>query len=176
MMVRKTKRFIIISHLIIFMGILSACQTMIHSSSGTTTTVIMVRHAERTSFGGKLTSLGRKNAQALANAIGDMKIDAIYSPDLERNLKTVEPLAEHLGIKVSKVEGDPDTHDVAITLIGKHAGKTVLWVGNTTNLPDIYYSLGGEGESPVKYGDLFILTVPDKGTTKVVKKTWGQRK
>ncbi len=65
---------------------------------------------------------------------------------------------------------------MAITLIEDHPGKTVLWVGNTSNLAGIYYELGGEGESPVKYGDLYILRVPDKGKTQVEKKTWGDNK
>ncbi len=172
----KIKRFIFLSFLVVFIGILSGCETMIHSSSGTTTTVIMIRHAERTSYGGELTALGRKNAQALVKAIGDMKIDAIYSPDLARNLKTVQPLAKQLGIKISTVKDDPDTDSMVLTFIQERAGQTVLWVGNTTNLVDIYNLLGGRGEPPVKYGDLFILSVPDKGTTRVVKKTWGDRK
>lgn len=175
-MFTKTKRFMFVSYLVVAIGILSGCETMIHSSQGTTTTVIMIRHAERTSFGGKLTALGRKNAEALVKAVDDMKIDAIYSPDLARNLKTVQPLAKHLGIKISTVEDDPDTDNVVLTFLQEHAGQTVLWVGNTTNLLDIYSLLGGRGEPPVKYGDLFILSVPDKGTTRVVKKTWGDRK
>ena len=175
-MFNKTKRLILLGSLLIFMGLLSACETMLHSRPGTTTTVIMIRHADRTPSGSELTPRGRKNAKALVAAIGDMKIDAIYSPDMVRNLDTVKPLAKHLAIKVTKVSDEPNTHDIAITFTGEQSGKTVLWVGNTTNIPGIYYALGGKGESPVEYGDLFILTVPDKGNTKVDKRTWGDNK
>ena len=175
-MITKTKRLIFFGYLVLFIGVLSACNTMIHSRPGTTTTVIMIRHADRTPSGLELTQRGQKNAQALVAAIGDMKIDAIYSPDLVRNLDTVRPLAKHLGIKITTVSDEPTTDDVVLTFIEEHSGQTVLWVGNTSNLPGIYHLLGGKGASPVKYGDLFILTVPDKGTTKVVKKTWGNNK
>jgi hypothetical protein len=149
---------------------------MIHSQPGTTTTVIMIRHAERTASGGQLTELGQQNARGLVNEIGSMKITAIYSPDLYRNLATVNPLARHLVINITKVKDDPNEQDIVIDIMNKHAGKTVLWVGNTTNLPGIYSLLGGTGEPPVRYGDLYIITVPDKGLSTVVKKRWGKRK
>ena len=175
-MITKTTKLTLAGYLLVLLGLLSACETMIHSRAGTTTTVIMIRHADRTPSGSALTPRGHKNAKALIAAIGDMKIDAIYSPDLVRNLDTVRPLAKHLGIKINKVSDEPNTHDIALTFTEEHPGKTVLWVGNTTNLPGIYYSLGGEGEPPVKYGDLYILRVPDKGKTQVEKKTWGDNK
>ena len=175
-MFNNFKKIILLGYVVLFVGGLSACQTPLHSNSGTTTTVIMVRHAERTSFGFELTERGYENAQALVGAIGGMKIDAIYSPDLVRNLDTVRPLADHLGIKIKTVSDEPIEDDIVFTFVQEHAGQTVLWVGNTTNLPGIYNLLGGKGEPPVKYGDLFIVSVTDKGTTKVVKKTWGNNK
>ena len=62
------------------------------SKPETATTVILIRHAERDNFF-NLTDLGRKHAAALADAVGDMGIAAIYSPNLERCLDTVKPLA-----------------------------------------------------------------------------------
>ena len=60
------------------------------SPPGTTTTVILVRHAERAKEQGEsaLTPAGRQRAQALVAAIGDKKITAIYSPDRGRNRET----------------------------------------------------------------------------------------
>jgi hypothetical protein len=50
----------------------------------------------------------------------------------------------------------------------------VLWVGNVSgNLQVIYRRLGGSGMGPVEYGDLHILTIPDKGPVGVVKKRYG---
>jgi hypothetical protein len=37
----------------------------------------------------------------------------------------------------------------------------------------VYYLLGGTGTGPVGYGDLHILTIPDKGPVKVFKTRYG---
>ena len=68
--------------------------------SETTTTVILIRHAERDNFF-NITAQGLERAKALIDTVSDMGITAIYSPDLERNLDTVRPLARHLGIDIT---------------------------------------------------------------------------
>jgi hypothetical protein len=57
----------------------------------------------------------------------------------------------------------------------------VLWVGNKSpvgiwggNLKEIYLRLGGTGDPPAKYDDLFVITVPDQGTVQVEKTTYGK--
>ncbi|MGD2117707.1 MAG: histidine phosphatase family protein [Chromatiales bacterium] len=152
---------------------LAGCSTAIKSPEGTTTTVILVRHAERTTFTKVLTEAGKKRAAALVRTLDGIEIDAIYSPDLVRNIDTVKPLAQQRGLTIILVDSKPDTQEVAKRLLHDHPGSTVLWVGNTTNLPSIYADLGGQGEAPMQYGDLFILNVPDKGFTKVTKKYFG---
>ncbi|WP_455198145.1 histidine phosphatase family protein [Kaarinaea lacus] len=172
----KPGKYIYGALLIVFFVVLSACQTREVVKPTEETTVIMVRHAERTIIGAVLTERGHKNARALVDVLGDMKINAIYSPDLERNLDTVRPLAKHLGIEINKMTGEWYPDEVVDIITKKHAGQTVLWVGNTDNLPDIYEFLGGEGAPPVKYGDLYILTLSKNGKTSVVKKSWGDNK
>lgn len=149
----------------------------LHSKPGTTTTVILIRHADRDDWG-HLTTRGRARARALVDAVGEMGISAIYSPNLERNIDTVKPLAEHMGIDITL------TPKVSMPMVGKisheiltlHAGKTVLWVGNVSgNLQAIYKRLGGRGRGPLEYGQLFVLTVPDKGPTTVVKSNFGPK-
>ena len=148
----------------------------LHSKPGTTTTVILIRHADRDDLG-HLTPEGHARAKALVDAVGDMDISAIYSPNLERNIDTVKPLADHAKIDITL------TPKVSMPMVGKiskeiltlHAGKVVLWVGNVSgNLQAIYRRLGGKGRGPLEYGQLFVLTVPDKGPTAVIKSTFGQ--
>ncbi len=55
----------------------------------------------------------------------------------------------------------------------ENPGKAALWVGNTTNLPGIYSELGGEGEPPNNYGDLFIMKICDEGAAAVTKLRFG---
>ena len=54
------------------------------------------------------------------------------------------------------------------------AARTVVWVGNVSGNPQaVYWTLGGTGTGPVEYGDLFVMTIPDQGKARVVKKRFG---
>jgi hypothetical protein len=159
------------------------------SPPGTTTTVILVRHAERAKEQGEsaLTPAGRQRSQALVAAIGDKKITAIYSPDRGRNRETIQPLATYLGVTITLI---PEARlsntrrfadEFVQEVLSKHAGGVVVWVGNKSpvgiwggNLKEIYRRLGGTGDAPGRYDDLFIITVPDQGSVTVEKTTYGK--
>ena len=155
------------------------------SPPGTTTTVILVRHAERAKEHGDsaLTPAGQQRARDLVAAIGDRKITAIYSPNRGRNRETVEPLSIHVGVPIteSRLSNTRKFADEFVQeILSKHAGGLVVWVGNKSpvgiwggNLKEIYRRLGGTGDSPARYDDLFIITVPDQGTVSVKKATYG---
>ena len=148
----------------------------VQSRPGTTTTVILTRHADTNPGSGELNETGRERARALVDAVGAMRITAIYSPNLERNLDTVRPLASRLGIEITRTAGVSvfAADSIAREILDKHAGGVVLWVGNVSgNLQVIYRRLGGAGMGPVEYGDLHILTIPDQGPVGVVKKRYG---
>jgi phosphohistidine phosphatase SixA len=150
---------------------------MSHSKPGTGTTIILTRHAEKTVITKVLTEKGKARAKALVEAVvkelGDKKITAIYSPDLVRNLDTVRPLAKHLKIDITIVGSSPVPNEVVKTILTKHSGGVVFWVGNTSNLPEIYSQLGGKGEAPNNYGDLFIMKIKDQGAPEIVKTRYG---
>ena len=149
------------------------CSSRNYSPEGYTTTVILIRHTERTLVTKQLTEAGRARAAALPAALESIDITAIYSLDKARNVDTVKPLARQRGLEIIRVPADTDVTEITRRLISDHPGKTVLWVGNTTNLDRIYTDLGGTGEPPIVYGDLFILEVPDRGETRVIKRRFG---
>jgi hypothetical protein len=159
------------------------------SLPGTTTTIIMIRHAERAKEPGEsaLTPAGRQRAQDLVAAIGDKQITAIYCPDRGRNRETVQPLAAHSGVTVTRIPEARLTNtrrfadEFVQEVLKAHAGGTVVWVGNKSpvgiwggNLKEIYRRLGGTGDPPEKYDDLFVIEVPDKGAVRVKKITYGK--
>ena len=140
-----------------------------------TTTVILIRHAERDNFF-NITPQGRERAKALVDAVSDMGITAIYSPDLERNLDTVTPLANHLGIDITLTPRISKTvvDKIVSEILNKHSGEVVLLVGNGSgNLRSLHHRLGGTGEGPYQYGDLYIYFIPDQGPVKVIKSRYG---
>lgn len=148
--------------------------TELQAKPGTQTTLILIRHTERTMVTKVLTAKGQERAQALVNAVSGMDIKAVYSPDLVRNKDTVRPLVESLGIPITLVPDD-QIKTLPETVLARHPGETVLWVGNKGNLEEIYSRLGGKGEPPVTYGDLFIVTISDRGETTVEKTHFGDK-
>ncbi len=155
----------------------SGCATsQVNSKPGTTTTVILTRHADRDKKVNHLNALGQQRAQALIEALKDRKVTAIYSPDERRNLETAQPLSRHLGIPttVKPTNSILYTNEIVMEILDRHAGGTVVWVGNASgNLQTLYRRLGGTGHAPVEYGDLFIMTIPDQGPVKVTRLKYG---
>ena len=162
----------------------------VKSAPGTQTTFILVRHAERAKEQGKsaLRPAGIVRAQALADVLEDKGVNVIYSPDRGRNRETVEPLAKRLGLTVNLVPEKQLANTQAFAdqfvnmVLSDHAGETVLWVGNKSpvgiwggNLKEIFKRLGGEGDPPSKYDDLFFVVVTDSGALNVTKTTYGEK-
>ena len=105
-----------------------------------------------------------------------MGITAIYSPNLERDLDTVKPLANHLGIDITLTPriSKPMVDKIVDDILAKHTGEVVLLVGNGSgNLRALHHRLGGTGDGPYQYGDLFIYTIPDQGPVKITKSRYG---
>lgn len=164
----------------VIMFLLFACSVGHAGSNGppkseSTTTVILIRHAERDNFF-EITAQGRERAKALIDAVSNMRITAIYSPDLERNLDTVRPLARHLGIDITLTPriSKPTVDKIVREILTKHTGEVVLLVGNGSgNLRALHHRLGGTGEGPYQYGDLYIYTIPEQGPVIVLKSRYG---
>ena len=166
--------------IMVIMFLLLGCSVGYAGSNGapkseTTTTVILIRHAERDNFF-NITTQGRERAKALVDTVSNMGITAIYSPDLRRNLDTVTPLARHLGIditltpRISKKMVDKIVHGI----LTRHTGEVVLLVGNGSgNLRSLHRRLGGTREGLYQYGDLYIYTILDQGPVIVVKSRYG---
>ena len=149
----------------------AGCATVTHSEPGTTTTIILTRHSDRDPLAEDLNDQGRLRAEALVEAVGNMNITAIYSPNMKRNLDTAKPLAKHLGVKVEVIGSGKN--EVATTLLTRHPGEVVIWIGNSHNLTGIYSLLGGEGKPPTTYGDLYIVEVKDSGPPAVTRQRYG---
>ena len=158
------------------------------SLPGTTTTVIMVRHAERDEgLDPPLNDEGIVRAQALAEVLEVNGVTAIYCPDLLRNRQTCEAVSDRLGVPVTLIEtlrlADTRTlaNDLAEEFVRDHSGGVVLFVGNTGpvvgdlsgNLQELYDRLGGDNDPPIRYRDLYVIVIPEEGDPHIVKATYG---
>jgi len=79
----------------------------VQSAPGTKTTIVLLRHGGRDpnveGTNPPLTWRGKKRAAELPAAIGDIGVTAIYCPNLQRNIETAQPLADHLGLKIDTI-------------------------------------------------------------------------
>lgn len=170
--------------------LVSGCSLLsAQSPFGTKTTIILVRHAERDPGADPpLNAEGQVRAQSLLAALGDAGITEIYCTDLIRNRATAQPLADKLGLQLHLVSESKFEHTAATATellqrwLSQHAGGVILWVGNVgssqfPNEPginqEIFSRLGGTGNAPIHYEDLFIVTVRDVGPPRIVRATYG---
>lgn len=159
-----------------------------NSPPGTTTTLVLVRHAERDpGLDPPLNAEGQNRAQVLNDVLSERGVNAIFSPELIRNMQTAEPLAQTLGITVQPwivanyVNTAAFADAVVDDILANHAGQTVLFVGNigstslgTTGInEELYKRLGGTGRPPNRYQDMYIAVIPDSGEVRWIKTIYG---
>lgn len=135
-----------------------------------TTTVLLVRHAEKATTGGsdpELTEEGMARAEALAAVLADVDISVIYSTPFKRTKATAVPTAAMSGIETTIVAVGPTwVKDLADRILENERGRTVLVVGHSNTIGATLAALGAGQAFDLEdheYGDLFICTIPDDG-------------
>ncbi len=150
-----------------------------------TTTVIVVRHAEKATDDPRdpsLTQAGRERALALRDALKDASISAIYATQYKRNRQTAEPLALQFGLTVIERPVNSSNSatypaDIAREVLAANRGKTVVVVGHSNTVPQIVQAFSGV---PVKaledseYDHIFIVEVPASGAPRLVNVRFGR--
>ncbi len=132
-----------------------------------TTTVILVRHAEKSAPSGDvaLSEAGLARAKELARVLADTPFDAIYVTQYLRTLQTVEPLAAALKMEPKKFEaGDTYAGDIAAHIRKTHGGQTVLVAGHSNTTVDVLRALGVENPPAIpdpQYDALFFVTLTE---------------
>lgn len=111
-----------------------------------TTTVILVRHAEKMAEPADdpdLSAMGAYRAKALAGWLRDAGIEHIYVSQFKRTQQTAAPVAETSGASVHELDAG-DSKVLVKEILKRHRGQTVLVVGHSNTLPEIVRELGGE--------------------------------
>lgn len=135
---------------------------------GSTTTVLVVRHAEKNSDGrpaNLAAADGLPRAEALAAIATREGVAAIYSTEFCRTVQTAQPAARELGLPIHllratqlgddlsrcapsietptvEVEGAFEPRAQAARILASHAGETVLVVGHSNTVPALVEALG----------------------------------
>jgi len=148
-------------------------------ASLTTTTVIVVRHAEKelgTIEDPPLSQAGEQRAQLLARMFGERegqgRIAAIFTSDTRRAQRTAAPLAARLGLELTVVPAN-DLDTLVRRIRGNFRGRTVLVVGHSNTVPELVAKLARlEHIEPIadeEYDRMYIVTVPTLGKASVLR-------
>jgi broad specificity phosphatase PhoE len=151
-------------------------------STARSTTVVVVRHAEKVMDGSPdpaLTDEGQARAALLARMFGDRRlkdhIDAIYVSPALRNRLTAAQLAARLGVSPEIVSQD-DPRGFARRVLREHRGDRILVVGHADTMPALVEALSGAKDIPpigaAEYGTMYIISVPRTGRANVLSITY----
>lgn len=131
------------------------------------TTIVLVRHAEKVdaSDDPELSPAGRARAAALARALRDVPIAAVFTSQFRRTAETVAAVCRARGI-AAKVVPAADSKALVAELKRGNAGGAVLVCGHSNTVPEILQGLGIA--SPPKIADdefdrLFVVTLDADG-------------
>jgi broad specificity phosphatase PhoE len=132
--------------------------------------IFLVRHGETVAPKGSdarpLSEPGQRRAAALAALLKDAGIKAIFTSDLERTIKTAEPLSQALRVdskplaqlNVKFKQSDVDAF--ADFLRREHGSDVVLVVGHANSVPALIKALGHPVAIKIpetEFDNLFVL-------------------
>jgi broad specificity phosphatase PhoE len=144
----------------------------------TTTTIVLVRHAEK-ELGSiddpPLAPDGELRAERLAQMFGKIsgvgRLDAIYVSDTRRAQQTAAPLAARMRLEPIVLPGS-DTDTVAKHALRDHRGSVVLVVGHSNTIPQIVKRLS-RIEIPAiaddEFDDIYVVSVPTVGQARLLR-------
>jgi len=163
---------------------LALLTTAIFSGCVSSTTVILVRHAEKAQSPPNdppLTAAGQQRAQALAVDLADAGVAAVVTSEFQRTQQTGAPLAAARGvtprvIAIGSESPQQNADAVVQAVLASHRGQTVLVVGHSNTIPLIIERLGVAAVISIPDNDfdnLFIVTVPARGSAHLVRAQYG---
>ena len=142
------------------------------------TTVIVIRHAEKESVepDPALSEAGQARAMLLVRMFGDAqgagRLDAIYVSPALRSRATAAPLAARLGLTPIVAPAD-DPKALAHRALRENSGKRVMIVGHSNTVPALVAILSGRDDIPKMdehdFSTMYIVTVPSVGRANVLR-------
>ena len=126
-----------------------------------TSTVILIRHAERGAGADPaLTAAGQARATLLAGMLQDAALSAVFVTDTLRSRQTGTPAAQGAGLQPTLYDAN-DAAALAATIRTNHPGRTVLVVAHSNTVDDIAAALGSAGVAQLtdtQFDRLFVIS------------------
>jgi len=149
-------------------------------NSATTTTIVLVRHAEKqvgAISDAPLSPSGEVRASRLAQMFGDSekfgRLDHIYVTNTRRTQQTAASLSQRLGLEAIVVDAKTDSKEFAHRVLKENRGGRALIVGHSNTVPEIVAALSHvESVPPIgeeEFDTLYVVTVPTIGKVSVLR-------
>jgi 2,3-bisphosphoglycerate-dependent phosphoglycerate mutase len=148
--------------------------------SDTTTTFIIMRHAEKESTGTdpNLTSDGILRADELKRILNNISIKTIYSTPFNRTRQTVQPLATSKSLSITEYATSTPYAQLVSDIRAANKGKVVVIVGHSNTVPDILKEISNNSFnitiSDSQYDNLFIVSLPEKLSPTITQLKYGK--
>lgn len=124
-------------------------------------TVILVRHAEKTSGNNPpLSAAGLVRANLLRDMLQDEDLSAVFVTNTVRSEQTGQPTATGQGLSLTHYDAT-DGPALASTIRSGHAGQSVLVVAHSNTVDDIAGALGAPGLGELAEGQfdrMFVIS------------------
>ena len=157
----------------------AALACMAAEAAWSATTVILVRHAEKDTAqetnDPALSEAGRRRAAALAHALADAPIEAVFVSQYLRTQETAQPTAASHAVEATKRDAG-DVAGLAAEILRSQTGRTTLVCGHSNTVPAMIRALGVDTDLELTeedYDDLFIVTIDDDGEATLLRLHYG---
>jgi len=182
----RVARLQVLASVFLVATLMGACSTLPAAkkseNTGMPALILIVRHAEKAaepSDDPPLTAAGVERAHALATALRDAGVNAIFTTQLIRTRDTAQPFAAARGLTPEVIpakRGEGKEHaDAIVAAMRRHAGEIVLIVDHSNTIPAVIAALGGPRVGNIcepVYGNLFVL-IPGTTETRLVRSRYG---
>ena len=143
----------------------------------TTTTFILVRHAEKANDVTKdppLTEEGTQRAERLAALLDQQDIVALYATPYQRTQLTLQPLATAKNLSVTSYQ--PGEEGFLTGLLESQPNNIIVIAGHSNTIPALVNELIGEEKfvqlDESDYNDIFVVTCSEIGKGNVIQLTY----
>ena len=146
----------------------------------TSTTIILVRHAEKAAEPAAdppLTAQGVARAEALVRLVKDAGISAVVSTQYARTRATGAPVSAVLAITPEVLDARLAPVATRDSILARHRGQTVLLVGHSNTVPALVEAFGAPRPADIcdsGYDNAYVVTVPPSGAASVVRLHFGE--
>lgn len=168
-----------LTYLLIALALSTASWAQEQNKENELTTIILVRHAEKSTEGGgdpNLTPAGEIRAKALSELLQNTDIDIIFSTPFKRTKQTIKPLAESNSLTIQ--EYNPFKIEEVMDVIKDNYGKTMVFSGHSNTTPILVNKIAGVSNykqlHESDYDNLYIITISEVGAGSIIELQYGE--